>query len=301
MTVLVGHPPRRADRAAISLGAMLARSLNTDLVVVSVLPAPWPTAVAGHGDRDHAEWVRTEGAAAVAEARTVLKEVADDLPSRAFSVVGRSVPTALLEQARAVGARVLAVGSSPDGPWDRVVLGSSASRLLHSSHVPVAVAPRGFATHAVPRFDRVTCAFQGDGRSPEVLRRTAEVAVAGGALLRVVTFAVRGRTMFPPEVRGEEEVLDAFVEQARAAQEAAVSALASGSEGRPDGGLAGSVECLVPVGRDWAQSVGSLDWHHGDVLVLGSSPGGVLSRVFLGSHATRILRHAPVPVVVFPA
>jgi nucleotide-binding universal stress UspA family protein len=97
--------------------------------------------------------------------------------------------------------------------------------------------------------------------------------------------------MFPPEVLGEEEVLDVFVEQARAAQRAAVADLDAG----------GTVECVVPVGRDWAESVGGVDWRHGDVLVLGSSPGGVLSRVFLGSHATRILRHSPVPVVVFPA
>ena len=39
----------------------------------------------------------------------------------------------------------------------------------------------------------------------------------------------------------------------------------------------------------------------GDVLVVGSSSGGVLARVFLGSNATRVVRHSPVPVIVVPA
>lgn len=47
--------------------------------------------------------------------------------------------------------------------------------------------------------------------------------------------------------------------------------------------------------------VGAVDRRHGDALVLGSSPGGVLSRVFLGSHATGIVRQSPMPVVVVPA
>jgi nucleotide-binding universal stress UspA family protein len=36
------------------------------------------------------------------------------------------------------------------------------------------------------------------------------------------------------------------------------------------------------------------------VLVVGSSSIGPLARVFLGSRATKIVRHAPVPVVVVP-
>ena len=47
MTLVVGHAPRRNDRSAISLAAMTARALATDLLVVSVVPAPWPTLVVG--------------------------------------------------------------------------------------------------------------------------------------------------------------------------------------------------------------------------------------------------------------
>lgn len=289
MTIVVGHPTRGHDRAAISLGAMLARSLGSDLLVVSVVPAPWPTLVAGNVDKEFVAWSRERGEAAVADAKRVLREVAADLEVRAIAVPGRSVPAALLEKAVEIDARLVVVGSAEDGPWDRVVLGSTADHLLHAAHMPVAVAPRGFATHAVGRFGRATCAFRADRASGDVLRRTTEICAAGGAELRVVTFGVLGKTMYPPEVRGERDVLDSFVEQSRAALR-----VAAAGTGLPD------VELVVATGRDWAEAVGRPEWRHDDVLVLGSSRRGALSRVFVGSHASRIIRHSPVPVVVLP-
>lgn len=295
MTLLVGHPWRRSDRSAISLGAMLARSLGTDLLVVSVVPAPWPTTVAGNVDKEFVAWSRTVGAAAVVDAERVLGEVAGDLDAKAISVPGRSVPATLLEQAKRTGAGLVVVGSGSRGPWDTVVLGSTNDRLLHSSHVPVAVAPRGFSTHAVPRFGRATCAFRADEVSRDLLRGTAQICAEAGARLRIATFGVLGRTMYPPEVRGEHDVLAAFVDQASTAQAAAVTEVL-------DGRAAGlGLESVVATGRDWRDAVRSVEWGHDDVLVVGSSAGGVLARVFLGSTATRIVRHSPVPVIVVPA
>ena len=37
-----------------------------------------------------------------------------------------------------------------------------------------------------------------------------------------------------------------------------------------------------------------------ELLVLGSSSAGALRRVFLGTNATKIIRHSPVPVLVVP-
>ncbi len=289
MTIVVGHPTRTHDRAAISLGAMLARSLDTDLLVVSVVPAPWPTLVAGNVDKEYAAWSREAGVAAVADAERVLGEVAADLETQAVAVPGRSVPAALLEKASEIESGLIVVGSADDGEWDRVALGSTADHLLHAAHVPVAVAPRGFATHAVPRLARATCAFRADRASVEVLRRTTEICAAAGAVVRLATFGVLGKTMYPPEVRGEQDVLDSFTEQAGSALRDAAAAT----------GLR-DVEHVVATGRNWAEAVSRLDWRHDDVLVLGSSPRGVLARVFIGSHASRIIRHSPVPVVVVP-
>ena len=291
MTLVVGYAPRHHDRSAISLAAMTARALDTDLLVVSVVPAPWPTPVAGHTDREYAAFARDEGVAAVAEAETVLAEVAPDLSARAVSVPGRSVPATLLEEATRIDAGMVVVGSGSNGAWGTVVLSSTSDRLLHSAHVPVAVATRGFTTHAAPRLTRATCAFRADQTSRSVLRRAAEICHAAGAELRVATFGVRGRTMYPPEVTGEQAVLEAFVEQATAAQATAIRDVLGADAG------AG----VVAVGRTWEEAFARLEWRHGDVLVVGSSTGGVLARVFLGSNATRVVRHSPAPVIVVPA
>jgi nucleotide-binding universal stress UspA family protein len=57
---------------------------------------------------------------------------------------------------------------------------------------------------------------------------------------------------------------------------------------------------VVGVGEDWGEAVEDVPWEDGDVLVVGSSSIGPIARVFLGSRATKIIRHSPVPVVVVP-
>ena len=114
--------------------------------------------------------------------------------------------------------------------------------------------------------------------------------------LRVVTFAVRGRTMYPPELglRAEDLVMKAWREQAGAMQQKAVEALARHE------GVSEPTEVRIVDGRDWSEVLERVGWDEGDVLVIGSSPQGLVARVFLGSTATRILRHSPVPVVLLP-
>ena len=56
----------------------------------------------------------------------------------------------------------------------------------------------------------------------------------------------------------------------------------------------------IAEGADWAEAVASIDWVDGDVLVVGSSSTHRLAQVFLGSSASKIVRHATVPVVIVP-
>ncbi len=41
MTILVGYPINRRAKAVLSLAGMLARSSGEDLLVCTVIPAPW--------------------------------------------------------------------------------------------------------------------------------------------------------------------------------------------------------------------------------------------------------------------
>ena len=60
------------------------------------------------------------------------------------------------------------------------------------------------------------------------------------------------------------------------------------------------VDVVIGTGTDWREAVDAIAWDAGDVLVLGSGAAGPLAQVFLGSAASKILRHAPVPVVIVP-
>ena len=296
MTLVVGFSPGKDDWSSVQLGATLARSAGTDLLIVTVVPTVWPTPVAGHTDREFEDWAAQQGAAAVAEATSILAQDCPEVAAVAKWTPGRSAASALLEQAEEIAASMIIVGSGSTGSYGRVHRGATGDWLLHSSHIPVAVATQGWAATEHGRVRRVSCAFRGDERSGATLERTAEICSEIGASLRLVTFAVRGRTVYTAGVgaHAEDMVLDRWVSQAGAAQAEALKAL------KESGKAPQEVESVVAHGRTWGAAVDRLDWDRDEVLVLGSSEAGVIERIFLGSNASKIVRHSPVPVVVVP-
>jgi len=60
------------------------------------------------------------------------------------------------------------------------------------------------------------------------------------------------------------------------------------------------LEFVIGHGRDWAEAFDDVEWRADDMLMIGSSESGPIARVFLGSRATKIVRHAPVPVLIVP-
>jgi nucleotide-binding universal stress UspA family protein len=125
-----------------------------------------------------------------------------------------------------------------------------------------------------------------------VVGRVHVLAERFGVPLRVASFGVRGATMYPPVtgVSAEDSVLDSWAEQAEAAQRRLVA----------DGVIPEAVERVIGTGQSWSDAMASIPWQAGEVLALGSSSMGPLARVFLGARATKLIRHAPVPVIVLP-
>lgn len=288
MTVVVGHPPEARGRGGLELAALLGRSGGGGLVVCCVVPDRWEVPSMARVDASYAAHLRELATAALEQARSVL----GDQPAEYVVRTGRSVPAALLAEAAERQARVLVGGSSSDGAWGKVVLGSVTDRLLHSADLPLALAPRGYRSGTVERVSRVTVAVDGTPESTAMLAAAAQVARDVEARLRVVTFAVRGRTMYPPEVglHAEDTVVAAWREQAAAFLAEAVGGLDEVPE-----------ETRIVDGPDWPSALSDAGWSGGDVLVVGSSRMGPIARVFLGSTATHIVRHSPVPVVLLPA
>lgn len=293
MTLLVGFAPHKDDSSAIELGATLARSLDEDMVVLSVVPAPWPTPLPGGVDKEFAAWSRERGQSAVAEAEELLSEHCPDVTARATWATGRSVPSTLRSRAQAEHVSQIVLGSGNNGPWGQVVMSSTADWLLHTAEVPVAVGPRGYRREPDSRVSRVTCAFRGDDASRRVLRQSAQICRDMGVPMRVVTFAVRGRVMHTAGVSGAEEmVTERWLDQVGRAQREAVTALTAVDPG--------TVEQLVAEGRDWSSALRRIDWVDDEVLVVGSSATSPVTRLFLGQAATKIVRQSPAPVIVVP-
>ncbi|GAA4398254.1 universal stress protein [Fodinibacter luteus] len=292
MPVLVGYSPHKEDLGALDLACQLARSDGESVHAVSVLPQVWPTVVAGHTDREFEAWVTETGAGCAAEAAAHLG-VHDDVPFEASWVSGRSVPQALLDRAAAIGAELVVVGSGDDVAHGQIGITSKTDRLLHSSDVPIVIAPRGYQAGPGATITRITVAFRGDDATWSLLDNVARIARRTRASTRVVTFAIRSRPMYPRRVSGAEDMVhEAWVQQAREEQAEAAAHL------RSLGFTDDTLTLAVAEGRSWGGAMDSLDWERGDVLVVGSSSTHRLSQVFLGSSAAKILRHSPVPVVV---
>lgn len=292
MTVLVGYVPHKGGRGSLDLGLQLAHALGTRLAVVTVVPRQWSTPSLARVDAEYAEFAQQLGQQAEAKAREYLVDPSVEVPIDYHAVSGRSVTSALLEAAGECEASVLVLGSSTDGAVGRIVVGSTTDKLLHSSPVPLALSPRGYRSTAADGFSRVTAAFSDGDESEKVVAQAVTFAQSIGAPARVASFGVRGGTMYPPEVglSAEDSVLDSWREQASEAQ----------ARLRADRVIGDDTETVTATGAGWGESMSSIDWDVNELLVLGSSTLGPIARVFLGSRATKLIRHSPVPVVVVP-
>ncbi len=298
MTIIVGYLPTKGGRASLELAAMLARSgRREEIAVTTVVPRHWSTPSMAKVDAEFAGWAHEQGEAVLQQAADYLAERAPDVAATLHRVEGRSVSAALLQACEQIGGDLLVVGSSSDGRAGQVVVGSTSEPLLHSSGVPIAIAPRGYRAPRGGSVTRLTCAFSGTRESEDLLVATAQMSLRVGGALRIVTFGVRGRTMYPPEVglHAEDLVLEQWKEQVLSDQSEALARL------RLHGLLPEDTSTSFATGAGWSEAMDELDWIPGEVLVVGSSPVGALARVFLGSKAIKIVRYSPVPVVVVPA
>ena len=292
MTVVVGYLAGKSGTAPLNLAVGAARTLDTSLTVTTIVPKPWTTPSPARVDAEYAAWADQLAADSAREASRYLDALRHLVDVRYHSHAHRSVSGGLVEVVTELDADLLVLGSSANGQLGQVVVGSTADRLLHSSPIPVAIAPRGYREPRTGKLTRITCGYPGTPGSVDVVKRTHALAELLKVPLRIITFAVRGRTMYPPEVglHAEDSILAAWEEQANTML----------TELRTDGVVGDDVELAVVSGNGWDQALDDAEWQEGEILVLGTSPRGEVARVFLGSRGTKILRHSPVPVLVLP-
>lgn len=292
MTVVVGYLAGKSGTAPLNLAVAAARTMNTSLTVATIVPKPWTTPSPARVDAEYAAWADQLAADSAKEASRYLDALPHRVDVRYHSHSHRSVSGGLVEVVSELDADVLVLGSSANGQLGQVVIGSTTDRLLHSCPVPVAIAPRGYREPRTGVLTRITCGYPGTPESVGVVKRTYALAKFLRVPLRVITFAVRGRTMYPPEIglHAEDSILAAWEQHAVRM----LNAL------HADGVVGDDVELAVVSGNGWDQALDDAEWQDGEVLALGTAPRSEVARVFLGSRATKIIRHSPVPVLVLP-
>jgi nucleotide-binding universal stress UspA family protein len=262
MTLVVGYAPDGRGAAVLHLAAMLARSAHDDLLVCAVVPSPWAPGPAPT-DSEHRRVLEGMAQAALERAR---ERLPGDVAAATLVHHARSAPAGLLELAERRETAMIVIGAS-----GHPAIGSVTARLLHGSPMPVALAPHAFRSRPGARVARVTAAF---GGSEELVHAAAALAATLAAPLRIASFAVPVHAPFAADVR------ERWAQQLEAA--------------------AGQTPAVVGHGESWEEAIDDVQWQEGDVLVVGSSTAAPPARVFLGSRASRIIRHSPVPVVVVP-
>lgn len=292
MSLVVGLDPAHRSTAVLHLATMLARSAGTDLILAAVIDPTWPLA-AGTADAEWRDYTRESANQVLDHAAAVL---GDSVPARYLLHEAPSARRGLAELAEQRGASLIVVGSSTTAPLGRIALSSESDALLHAAPVPVAVAPRGFRTDAGALIRRVSAAYRGTDSSDDLVRGAAAVAAQVGAELRLVSFAVaaRGSGTSGAGLDAERRITEGWA--ADIARDAA-RVLAEISA-RPD--TPRIARTVLGWGDTWDTAMDDVEWNPDEVLVVGSSNLAPLARVFLGSHAAKVVRHSPVPVVVVP-
>lgn len=290
MTIIVGFSSSRQGSAPINLAVQLSRTTGEKVIAAVIVERSLPAGVNPIED----EYQAHVAAQATESLQGAVDRVRGDLDIAVVVHESTSIPRGLTELVDQHNADLVIVGSSSSGLLGRVALGSVTDRLVHTAAVPVIIAPRGYPLSPAP-VTRLTAAYGGAADAVGLIVTTAELAKRWSVRMRIASFTVRPLRMFGGSIERSAESL-VVREWTRQTMEQALKQLNEARAGVaiPD------VDVVVGAGTEWREAVDSITWEPGDLLLLGSGAAGPMAQVFLGSAASKIIRHAPVPVMIVP-
>ena len=285
MRYVVGYVPNQRGIDAVALASTLAAGGAADLDLVVVLPVEAATFDMYSPDHAYFTQLEKQGEEWLAEA---LSHVPDGVTATGRILQGETITEGLIAAATdpAYGAEagVVVIGAAHRGLRGLFTAGSVADALLHSSPVPVALAPAEYA--AQPGITRITCAVGTREGADALLDVAVDTAARRGVPLRLMSLVALG------DLADDEH--DARIEAAQAharrLAERATAALPAGS----------TVTTVVGRGHSLEDCVQALDFADDEIVLVGSSRLGGPRRLFLGASASKMLRALPVPMVVVP-
>ena len=290
MTIIAGFSWSGQSSAPLNLAAQISRRTGDKIIATAIVERPWPPK-ADPVEDEYLSYVTSQASRSL---ERVVSKLPADLDISVVVHQSTSIPTGLTDLAAKLEADLVVVGSSSSGLLGRVGLGSVTDRLVHTAAVPVAIAPRGYPMNTDP-VSRLTAAYGGHADAVGLIATCAELAKEWSVRLRIVSFTVRPVPIFAGSIETSAE--DLVIEQwSRRTFDDIVKQLNALRAHIP----VPDVDVVVGTGYDWREAVESVSWETGDMLALGSGAAGQVAQVFLGSAASKILRHSPVPVMIVP-
>lgn len=283
MHLTVGYLATPTGDDGIALASALATTFDATVDVLLVVREELPD---GHpGRAEYQKLLIDRGEQWVAKAVAALAE--DGVTAGSTVAVGESFAESLIQFAEENSSDLIVVGGARDGFFGRHTIGPVTGALLHSSPIPVALAPRGYAEDPDDSIVTVTAAVPTKPGDDNPLPFAITLASAAGLGIRMLSL-----------VSAENLAEAGSAKEVRALQRAAAEEnLAVAARALPD---APEIESLVADGMTLESALKKLKWEDGDLLVVGSSRFAAPRRLFLGSTAARILAGVDVPVIVVP-
>ncbi|GAC83772.1 Usp family protein [Gordonia paraffinivorans NBRC 108238] len=278
----VGYLATPSGADGVALGVALARVTGADLDLVCVVrPVPYDGSpgIAQYQRRledQAAQWLR-EGAALIPPG----------FRYRTIVTVNDSFADGLISHAVETGAKMIVVGGTGDGLLRRHTLGTVSNELVHSSPVPVALAPRGYSDRVDTVLGTVTVAVPVEPDADNPLPFAEKLVERAKLNLRLLSL-----------VSLESPFDDDSSRDARRAQIAVARELLDRTRAEVSPEL--EVGVVVADGDTLDEALANLPWGDDDIVAVGSGHLAPPHRVFLGSTAARILRWTTSPVIVVP-
>jgi nucleotide-binding universal stress UspA family protein len=259
--IVVGYDGTEHARAAVKLARALVDPTEAGLTVAGICQFDPRTQDFDPRFADVDSSLRAEVERAARETGGIAKLVPAASPERG-----------LVELAQDEHADLIVVGSSRRSRRGRVLAGSLARHLLHTSPCAEAIAPHGLHERSVT-LELVGVGYDGSFESREALAAAEALARSAGAGLRIVTVA-------GPD--DDESSCQVLLDEALESTSAELVPTAELAHGDP-------ATALV------ADTRGDMD-----MLFLGSRRFGPLRQVLLGSVSAEVVDHAHCAVVVLP-
>ena len=285
MRYVVGYGPRQRGIHGINLAATLAHSSGATLDLVSVLPSAAPTFHMYSPDHAYNAEVEEQGREWLEEGLT---HVPSDVRAQSHLRHADSITQGLLDAVNDADrgeAAMIIVGTHHRVRAGKFRMGSLADALLHSSPVPVALAPADYQYH--PGVSRITCATGMQPGAEDLLRNAIRLAREWKVPLRLMSLVAVG----------EEGPADQEREWAELAERHAASLVGTASAALP---ADCPVTSVVGQGTSLKKAVQGLEFADSEVVLIGSSRLAAPRRLFVGNSASKIMRALPVPMIVFP-